>query len=92
MDEKTFNNQLKRTYKAFRDAPKTMKQVSVETGIDRPNICRYVAYLRKRNKIAVLKKDTCPVTQHSAQFFTTDPELIPKPGQAELFKAEGCRI
>ncbi|MCG2590389.1 hypothetical protein [Rhodohalobacter sulfatireducens] len=92
MDQQTFNNQLEETNRAFRNAPKTMKQVSVETGIDRPNICRYVAYLRKRNKIAVVKKDICPVTRHSAQFFSTDPELIPKPGQAELFKAERCRV
>ena len=92
MDKKTFNNQLKRTFRAFRQAPKTMKQVEVETGIDRPNVCRYVAWLRKRNKITVVKKGSCPITKHSAQFFSTDPDLIPKPGQSELFKAERCRV
>lgn len=92
MDKQTFNNQLEITFQAFRDAPKTMKMVSVETGIDRPNICRYVAHLRKRKQIAAIKKGTCRITRHSAQFFSTDPELIPKPGQSELFKAKSWGV
>ena len=86
MGKATFENQLKRTFQAFREEPKTMLQVEVETGIMRPNICRFVAYLRKRNKIATHTKGTCPISNHRAQFLTTDPALIPQPGQAELFK------
>lgn len=85
MKQSTFQNQLKRTYRAFKEDPKTMKQVSEETGIDRPNICRYVAWLRKRNKIITVKKDTCPITKHTAQFLSTDPEYFPKETQPELF-------
>lgn len=86
MDSKTFNNQLKRTYRAFREKPKTMLQVSSETGIMRASICRYVAHLKKRNKIAEVRKGTCPISKHKSGFLSTDPALIPKPGQSELFK------
>ena len=53
-----------------------MKQVSVETGIDRANICWYVRWLRKRNQITVIKKDKCPITRHKAQYLSTDPALL----------------
>jgi len=92
MDAKTFENQLKRTFEEFRKEPQTMMQVSRRTGILRPNICRYVSHLRKRNKISVVKTGKCPITKHKAQFFSTDPELIPKPGQSELFSTNRCLV
>lgn len=92
MDSQTFNNQLKRTYKAFKEAPKTMKMVEVETGIDRPNICRYVAYLEKRKKITTVKKAKCLITKHSAKYYSTDSDLFPKETQPELFPSEGCTV
>lgn len=92
MDNATFQNQLKRTYKAFKKAPKTMKMVSVETGIDRPNICRYVAYLEKRKAIAVVKKARCLITKHTAKYYSTDPEYFPPVTEPELFPSEGCKV
>jgi hypothetical protein len=92
MDSNTFENQLKRTFYAFRKDPKTMKMVEVETGIDRPNICRYVAFLEKRKKITVVKKDTCKITSHTAKYFSTDPTYFPKETQPELFPTERCRV
>lgn len=85
MERETFENQLKRTFEAFRSEPKTMLMVEVETGIMRSNITRYVAWLRKRNNIATVKKGTCPISKHQAAFLTTDPALIPKPGQVTMF-------
>jgi hypothetical protein len=79
MDSQTKRNQLKRTFEAFNDdSPKTMLQVARETGIMRASICRYVATLRKSNKIALVKEDYCPLTSHKAQFFTTKPEKVKK--------------
>lgn len=92
MNEQTFKNQLERTYRAFKEHPKTMKQVSIETGIDRPNICRYVAFLKKRNKIAVTHKGKCPITRHHAQFFSTDPKYFKTEPQSSLFEDRGCRV
>lgn len=88
MDSETFNNQLKRTFRAFKEAPKTMKMVSVETGIDRPNICRYVAYLEKRKKITVVKKAKCLITKHSAKYYSTDPAYFKPESQGALFPVE----
>lgn len=92
MDSETKKNQIKKTFRAFREKPKTMLQVSNETGILRSNICRYVAEFRKRKQIAEVKKDTCPITKHQATFFSTDPEYFPEETQPELFQREGFTI
>ena len=77
--------QTQRVNKAFFEKPKTMLQVSFETGIDRANICRYVAQWKKNNKIEVVKIGVCPITQCKAQFLTSNPELYPKQRQLNLF-------
>lgn len=88
MDKNTFENQLRRTFFAFKEAPKTMKMVAVETGIDRPNICRYVAHLEKRKKITVVRKAKCEITKHSAKYYSTDPDLLPQEREPELFPVQ----
>lgn len=88
MDKKTFENQLKRTYKAFKEKPKTMLQVSIETGIMRASICRHVDYLKKRKKIVVVKQGIDTLTKHKAQFLSTDFKYFPKETEIELFPNE----
>ena len=61
-------NQLQRLIRAFK-TPKTMLQVSHETGILRANICRRIAELRELNKIEVVRKGLCPITNHRAGFY-----------------------
>lgn len=56
--------------------PKTMLEVSAETGIRRANVCRYVGKLRMRGQIAVVRYGLCPISKYRAGFYTTDPELI----------------
>lgn len=85
MDDQTKQTQMQAVYEAFRERPQTMMEVSVSTGILRPNICRYVAKWEKRNMITVVKKAKCSVTKHEAKFYSTNPDLIPKPGQSEMF-------
>lgn len=75
--------QLQRTYHSFKERPKTRMQVSWETGINRANICWYVADLLKAKKIAVIKIDRCPVTKYKAQFLSTDIHLIKKKRQKQ---------
>ncbi|MCK0130398.1 hypothetical protein MWU59_02690 [Flavobacteriaceae bacterium F08102] len=82
---KKFEDQMKIVFKAFYDRPKTMLMVSVETGILRANICRYVAKWRKANKIDKVKTDRCIITNHEANFLTTNPDLFPKSNQYKLF-------
>jgi len=70
-----FIAQMKIIFSAF-ETEKTMLQVSVETGILRANICRYVATFRKQDRIQELKKDYCPISGHKAGFYTTNKELF----------------
>ncbi|SRR5699024_6165792 len=72
--------QIKVIFKSFFERPKTMKEVSEETGIMRSNICRYVAKLKKSNRIQVLYFGACPVTSYkNTQFLTTDKDLFVEP-------------
>ncbi|NCD68087.1 hypothetical protein [Mucilaginibacter agri] len=67
------SNELLRTFSAFFKEPSTMRMVEVQTGILRPNICRYVARLQKSGKIKLIKFGHCPYTKHIAGFYSTNP-------------------
>ncbi|MFY7733735.1 MAG: hypothetical protein ACOVSR_09655 [Bacteroidia bacterium] len=72
-----FQAQMKRVFTALYRQPKTMLMVSIETGILRANICRYIAEWEKENRICIVRKGICPISKHRAVFFTTNPELFP---------------
>ena len=76
--DKYFQGQMKRVFSSFHSHPKTMLMVSIETGILRANLCRYVAFWRKQNRIAVVQKGICPISKSTGvQFLTTNPDLFP---------------
>ena len=77
--------QIKRVYKAFFEAPKTMLMVSNETGILRANICRYVRTFRQSDNIAEVKKDLCKISNHRAGFLTTNPDKFPQSNQLKMW-------
>lgn len=80
------DNQIITVYKAFQtETPKTMLQVSNETGILRANICRYVALFIKQNNIQLLYKSLCPMSKHKAGFYTTNKDLFKSDNQLSLF-------
>ena len=72
-----FQAQIKRVFAALYRQPKTMLMVSIETGILRANICRYVAEWEKENRICIVRKGICPISKHRAGFYTTNPDLFP---------------
>jgi len=73
-----FQGQIKRVFKAFFKDPKSMLMVSVETGIMRSNITRYVSKWRKQNCIKIVRLGICPISKSvGVQFLTTNPELFP---------------
>ena len=78
--------QTQRVNKAFFEKPKTMLQVSFETGVYRSNICRYVAKWKKSDRIAVVRIGICPITKCKAQFLTSNPAFYPKQRQLNLFE------
>lgn len=65
--------------------PMSMMMLAVKTGIDRANICRYVAMFRKAKRIAVCKRSICAITKEVVNFYTTNPELFPQDNQIKLF-------
>lgn len=77
VQNKHFQAQMKRVFAALYRQPKTMLMVSIETGILRANICRYVAEWEKENRICIVRKSICPISKHRAGFYTTNPELFP---------------
>ena len=77
--DKHFEVQLKRVFAAFKRKPSTMLMVSIETGILRANICRYVAKWQKGNSIHLLKQGLCKVSKHRAGYYTTDTNLFTQP-------------
>ncbi len=73
-----FQGQMQRVFAALYRQPKTMLAVSVETGIMRSNITRYVAKWRKQNRIKTIRKGICPISKSTGvQFLTTNPDLFP---------------
>jgi hypothetical protein len=77
--DKHFEVQMKRVFVAFKRKPSTMLMVSIETGILRANICRYVAKWQKQGSIHLLKQGLCSVSKHRAGYYTTDTNLFTQP-------------
>jgi len=73
-----FQTQMQRVFAALYKQPKTMLMVEAETGIMRPNICRYVSKWKKRDCIKIVRLGICPISKSTGvQFLTTNPELFP---------------
>ena len=83
--EAKYQVQLKKVFDAWQQQPATMKEIEVLTSVDRANICRYVATLRKAKLIAALGKRECRITGRIATEFTTDASLFPEDLQTRLF-------
>ena len=77
--DKHFEVQMKRVFAALKRKPSTMLMVSIETGILRANICRYVAKWQKQGSIHLLKQGLCKVSKHRAGYYTTDTNLFTQP-------------
>ena len=81
---KHFQNQYQIVYQSFQQRPKTMLQISIETGILRANICRYVADMKAKGLIQLLRKGVCPITHYRAGFYSTNKTLFNKPNTKQL--------
>jgi hypothetical protein len=88
MIDKEFESQFSRAFHAFHDSPKTTKMVSVETGIPRENLTRYVAELERQKRITTVKKAPCKITKREAKYYSTDKKLFPPETQPDLFPKE----
>ena len=81
-----FTTERKKVLEALKLKPMTMKEVFVETGVMRENICRYVFTLLEIGKIEITQKRKCTITGHSSvNEYTANPDLFPKTNQLNLF-------
>lgn len=76
---KEYREQMGRVFRSFFERPKTMLEVSMETGILRANICRYVSLMEDDGRIQIHHKDIDPKTKCRAAFYTTNPNLFNQP-------------
>jgi hypothetical protein len=74
--DKNFQAQIKRAFTAFYSHPKTMLMVSVETGILRANLCRYVAEWQKQNRIRKVTTKDCKISKYRAGYYSTNPAIV----------------
>ncbi len=72
MNPEVRQSQIVNVAEAFRKSPATMLMIARQTGIERANICRYVAEMRKADRIFLVRKGLCPITRHTANFLTTN--------------------
>lgn len=72
---KNRSNQVRRVLYSIAQNPKTMLEISVDTGILRANICRYIATLEKLNKVVKTDVRPCTYSKHRAGVYslTTKP-------------------
>lgn len=79
MNTEVRKDQLKTVFEAFSEAPATMLMIARRTGIERANICRYVATMRKADSIFFVRKGFCAITKHTANYLTTNEAYRPQP-------------
>lgn len=77
--DKHFGAQQVKVFEAFKRQPSTMLMVSIETGILRANICRYVSEWQKRKRILLLREGICKISKHRAGYYSTDTTLFSQP-------------
>ena len=82
-------SQYKIVYQSFKEQPKTMLDVSLETGILRANICRYVADMENKGIIQLLYKTDDKHTNFTAGYYTTDKSLFREKDDKQLKLWEG---
>lgn len=71
-------------YQSFKEHSKTMLDVSLETGILRANICRYVAEMEDKGLIQLLYKTEDEHTKFTAGYYSTDESLFGKSDNRQL--------
>lgn len=83
ISESQYREQMGRVFRCFHEYPKTMLDVSRETGILRANICRYVAHMENDGRIQIHHKGIDRTTKCRAAYYTTNPELFATPSQPQ---------
>lgn len=68
-------SQAVRVFETLHAETLTRLQVSCKTGIPIQNICRFVATLRKENRVCIVKKAVDPLSKMPAEFLSTNENV-----------------
>jgi len=71
-----FHLQSKKVFTALYGQLRSILIGSIETGVLRINIYRYIAKWEKQDCVQIALRGVCPVSKHHAGFNTTNPELF----------------
>lgn len=71
-----FREQKKIVARSFSIVPKTMLQVSIETGVLRANICRFIAQWQREDAITLIRMGICPISKHRAGFYCINKDIL----------------
>jgi len=74
--DKKFKRQLQIISESWETKPGTMLEIALRNGIERANVCRYVATLRKSCRIYFIGKGYCSISKHKAGIYTTNYYLF----------------
>lgn len=90
--EQKKKSQKKRTLEALKRKPATSMMLSVELGILRANLTRYLREFEQQGKVVVLKEDACKKTGHKAKYYSARPEHFPKERTPDLFPTKSWGV
>lgn len=82
--DSNYSSQYQIAYQSFKEYPKTMLDVSLETGILRANICRYVADMEDKGLIQLIYKKKDEHTGTTAGYYTTNKGLFNQEDDRQL--------
>ena len=85
---KKFKTQKDRIFKELLGSPATMLMLEHRTGINRSNICRFIAKWRKQGVVHCIKKGLCAISKYQAGYYTTDKSLFPITNLKNYFNHE----
>lgn len=86
MNKDTRATQIKSVNATFFNTPMTMKECSKITGVMRSNICWYCRDFRKQNRLFIVGKKRCSITNETGvNVYTTNPKCAPQDKQLHLF-------
>lgn len=71
-----FHLQSKKVFTALYGQLRSILIGSIETGVLRTNIYRYIAKWEKQDCVQIALRGVCPVSKHHAGFNTTNPEFF----------------
>lgn len=67
-----------RVFISLYNSPKTMLMAAKETGIERANICRHIAKLKRCDRVKPVGVGLCAISKHRAVYYSTNPSQFSK--------------